>query len=1146
MLGVLRASALVFTILLISTVVFPDVSCGDEKYENYPVAVSATTECMPDMTTLANGSIHVAFLEDNAGVRSIVYKYSTDGGRSFYARNVATLSTGAAVTKPAIAVDYQLNVYVGYYDSTNAVRRIHIAKLARGGNGFVDLDISAQVMGNDGCSEMDIDMIATYNFVGIVYKAMSGANYYFRMVFSNDNGAIWKNMGFFDPIANLIAQPAASIHLTDANHGEITLAYYEETTTGYLRFKAYQADLDGSGISSLLHDQDIDSGVIANGENVHDPAIVTLAGNTGYKAYLAWTKIIQSYYYIYFRTIENGYASMAYKIRGPSNELKRPSIAVTPTGIVHAAWIDYVSATVGFDVMYSYSTDGMTFSTPVRVNKDLGSYEQDNVKIALNGTQGPFIVWDDHRTGNWDVYFEDLRAGQGYHLDTVFNIGTTEIPQYLVKASLNVTDESNNIYIILGGVGKCTVIKYPQVGETVVNTIDIGADGVINAITVKPKSTYVIAVGSVGTSAGVWMINPTAVPPTVSLQTGGWFSAANKEYYDIEWGYDAPSSSPEAYYFVASLEASGDSVYRINGIDNSMVDSSYLADAKNIELTHDGLDYIMFRYSTSYSMLYNPGGSAGDMWNSITVSGLPSGTINDAYALPAGAGSLDRTTIYLACNSTGGGHSIYRVRRDTTYSATSDVVPVEGDFDSDYFNMYSIDIEPTSGWAILVGENTFTTPPKGVFVSISNVLQNVLNDLKTDAFFTTEKRTFTSVEVLDPSRSDGSCAIITGQTSSPGVYYINFDAYDEANLNINAENVQPYVEVNAGVGRVYITKPGETIPATNRIGEELMATGTDKYEFWVYIIDSNGISDIDNVKFRAFYDNGAAGESGWPASTDRNAKVEITYTRSTDSFALTYPTSAIAVTEVAFNDADCSATADPDGDEGTLSQVVTLCLKFVFAPCQQSRAASGGSTGGYDSGTWNFEFQCTDSSLVPVTCTASNNGKGEASMPAWEFGYQKRTGLVGVDVRTATGTGAGGSITPGTEGITPLFQLAWSSNGPYRISIEMKGMLTHQTAIPPGNTIAYTNTYVYQGSEYTDYGGAYADAYLPNTFGGGRRAFTNAFAKVYWYGDSTPTFENSPPVGAEQTFKTQFAVFVPIGTKAGQFSATMQYVVDIQ
>ncbi|MEM2899630.1 MAG: hypothetical protein QXT63_02455 [Thermoplasmata archaeon] len=109
----------------------------------------------------------------------------------------------------------------------------------------------------------------------------------------------------------------------------------------------------------------------------------------------------------------------------------------------------------------------------------------------------------------------------------------------------------------------------------------------------------------------------------------------------------------------------------------------------------------------------------------------------------------------------------------------------------------------------------------------------------------------------------------------------------------------------------------------------------------------------------------------------------------------------------------------------------------------------------------------------------------------------------------------------------------------------MKGKLTHVSQSPPGNTIEYSNTYVYQGTDYTEYGGAYQDVYKPNVFTDGKSAFSDAYVKIYWY-DNSGSYRNAPSIGVEQVFKTKFGVFVPYGTKAGQYTATMQYVVDIE
>jgi|GEM_PF-3227248 len=1133
---------LYFTIILLGSLITIPQETSADKFENYVVGTTeSTTSCYPDILTLSNGSIHVSYF-NNTGTPTptIYYKYSNNGGRSFFTKTVATLSSSATTSKPVIAADYLQNIFVAYHDEY-ATRKLHVAKLAKNADNFQDIDISSALDGKDSFLA-DIGIVAAYNFVGVVY-IYSSSYKYVRMVYSKDNGNSWTGCQLASGTSTLnnIMDIKASAYFAAYNNGKITILY-REYQSGYnaIRFRAFY--FDGNSITET-NNLDIDTSDLSS-KQVLDPSIYTVAGSSTYKAYIAW-RVYKSTSpptsTIYYTTVDAGTRGNTYIIKTSSNDLKSPSIVVSPNGIIHISWTENMGNQFGDDILYAYSTDNITFSKPKRVNLDLTNQPQDYSKLSLNNTHGPFIVWNDKRRGKSDVYFEDLRAAKGYSLETVFNVGSTAIPQYVVNDVVNCTDANGNYYIVMGGVGKYTVIKYPTSDSPTVTTQDLETGGVINAMTVRPKTTTIVAVGKVGSNGAVWTIEASTCGK--SRITESWATESGVEFLSVEWGYDVSSSQEEAsfaigYYYYSSMY--------IGLVSSGFTSTSYTSyGGTKPVFTHDGHDYIVF-YDDNYDVYgyiakYNDGSSILSSWFTLISNMGNDGTwiINDASTIRNGVGG--NPTIYLACTSGSTWKSVYRVIRTDQTTAYVENVPLDGDFDSQYFKMKSVSIAASSEWALFVGENTYYNPSKGVFVVLSRLSESSNNIISTDAFLTTDKNAFTACQILDSSKVEDKFALIAGLTSSPGVYYLNGDAYDEANINLNAENVLPYVEVQSGSARVYITMPGESIPSTNRIGQELIPSGTNKYEFWVYIVDPNGVSDISSVKFQAFYDNDESGASSWPSSNDRNAKIEITYTHSNGLFELTYPLNTPPVTEVVFDKDDCIATVDPDGDEGSLPEPVTLRLKFVFAPHQQSRHARGGDTSGYDSGTWNFQFVCEDNS-DEVTCTASNNGKGESSTPAWEFGYQRRTGLAGVAQRTVIGSGPGGSIGPGTEGQTEYFQLSWSSNGPYKISIEMKDKLTHTTI--PTNTIDYSNTFVFQGIDYTDYGDVYTDVYKPNEFPGGKIAFSGAFVKIYWY-DNSGGYKDAPPIGTEQVFKTKFSVYVPYGTKAGQYTATMQYVLDI-
>lgn len=86
--------------------------------------------------------------------------------------------------------------------------------------------------------------------------------------------------------------------------------------------------------------------------------------------------------------------------------------AVTIRGIaLHVVWEDTRNG--NYDVYYTKSTDnGDTWSTNVRVdNTGSGSSDQRYPDIVVDTSGKIFVVWQDNRNGNWDIYFASSTNG---------------------------------------------------------------------------------------------------------------------------------------------------------------------------------------------------------------------------------------------------------------------------------------------------------------------------------------------------------------------------------------------------------------------------------------------------------------------------------------------------------------------------------------------------------------------------------------------------------------------------------------------------------------------------------------------------------------------------------------------------------------
>jgi hypothetical protein len=89
----------------------------------------------------------------------------------------------------------------------------------------------------------------------------------------------------------------------------------------------------------------------------------------------------------------------------PGNQ-ESPALAYY-NGRLYAVWEDSRSSARGYDIYFAYSTDGGLHWTEVGpINDDTSNARQVNPSITVNPTNGHiYVVWQDQRNGNNDIYF---------------------------------------------------------------------------------------------------------------------------------------------------------------------------------------------------------------------------------------------------------------------------------------------------------------------------------------------------------------------------------------------------------------------------------------------------------------------------------------------------------------------------------------------------------------------------------------------------------------------------------------------------------------------------------------------------------------------------------------------------------------------
>src|SRR5881409_2238281 len=103
------------------------------------------------------------------------------------------------------------------------------------------------------------------------------------------------------------------------------------------------------------------------------------------------------------------------------------SIAAGTDGVAYLAFAGWSGNTGGDDIYFTKSSDGgRTWSTPLRVNDDIGNVAQAQPRVALDPANNVYIAWTDTRGGTNDIYFsKSINGGASFSANVRVNEVTT-------------------------------------------------------------------------------------------------------------------------------------------------------------------------------------------------------------------------------------------------------------------------------------------------------------------------------------------------------------------------------------------------------------------------------------------------------------------------------------------------------------------------------------------------------------------------------------------------------------------------------------------------------------------------------------------------------------------------------------------------
>lgn len=181
--------------------------------------------------------------------------------------------------------------------------------------------------------------------------------------------------------------------------------------------------------------------------NQERPALI---GDSGSTLFAAWEDGRNGGVFnrdIYFsRSTDNGdnWSSPDVRINsdGTSTNQIRPALAYDEDygalGRLYAVWQDGRNSADAlnqtYDIYFAYSDDrGSTWSPNVKLNDDIGSANQQNPSVAIGPAGEVYVVWQDERNNNADIYL--ARSDNG---------GATWTPNYFVTDDPDMTQQNQS------------------------------------------------------------------------------------------------------------------------------------------------------------------------------------------------------------------------------------------------------------------------------------------------------------------------------------------------------------------------------------------------------------------------------------------------------------------------------------------------------------------------------------------------------------------------------------------------------------------------------------------------------------------------------------------------------------------------------
>jgi hypothetical protein len=344
--------------------------------------------------------------EDNrlSGIHNtnIFFAKSTDNGNSFKNNIRVDDAPIGAATNPSMAVDESNgNIYIVWQDYRNSPDPysidIYCTNSTDGGNSFGN---NKRVIDETGKTWQNVPSIAANNdFIGVTWEDQRGGIYFAN---STDGGNTFgENKRVNDVLGGIIYYSKIAI---DSNG--VIYVVWEDNPGGDTRI-FFSKSLDGG--NTWTPSKKVDDDPLSEGQRMPDIAL-----DSNDNLYVVWRDKKDGDWDIYFGKSFDAGENFTTSVQVSEDFLDEaqfhPSIAVSNEGKIFVTWLedkDFPNENNVSDIYLANSTNGgISFNSKQKINigpSFSAVYTPSNAVVAKGNHA--FIVWQDDRKGDWDIYF---------------------------------------------------------------------------------------------------------------------------------------------------------------------------------------------------------------------------------------------------------------------------------------------------------------------------------------------------------------------------------------------------------------------------------------------------------------------------------------------------------------------------------------------------------------------------------------------------------------------------------------------------------------------------------------------------------------------------------------------------------------------